>query len=166
MSDNKTTHELMLEAADILNELMRLQGDCNDEISERLNAFTNDAENKISRWRAVNRRANQELEFWRQERDRASANMARAKSVIERSKVGGLNLLTALNEAGSETNTPDAYLSTTTVMVAPPDALDWPCEYLIEQAPKLDRKQALKDLKSGIKIDGFALEDKPFVVYK
>ena len=163
-----TTIPLHQEARGILDRMMDQEGALDDEDEVILEHWANAAGDKIEALRAVYHRASSEAEHWKREADKATALRKRAESLMVWTKASGLDLMLDRLELGQSTAIKGVgYTTSQPVLIAPKNPLDWPVEYLREQAPKPDRRAALQALKDGKDIgDGFSLETRPVMVYK
>ena len=163
-----TTIQLHQEARGILDRMMDREGALDDEDEGILEHWANASGDKIEALRAVYHRASSEAEHWKREADKATALRKRAESLMVWTKASGLDLMLDRLELGQSTAIKGVgYTTSQPVLIAPKNPLDWPVEYLREQAPKPDRRAALQALKDGKDIgDGFSIETRPVMVYK
>lgn len=163
-----TSIQLHLEARDILGRIMDRDGVLDEEDEVILSHWANSSGDKLEALRALFHRSRMEVELWKREQERLRAMQKRAESAMVWAKLAGLDLMIDREELGEGTSIPGvAYVRTSKALRAPDDLEDWPVAYLIEQEPRPDRVAALEALKAGKDLgEGFAIEERPSVVYR
>jgi hypothetical protein len=159
-----TSYELVMEAGKLMIELEDNGGVLSDEAALRLDQFIDGSYDKVGSIRVVIDRFKAEAQLQKDLKDRHAKKQASLTKAAQRLSILATNLLLALEEIGEdpvcEGDWGKVSLRTTKSVDVIGTLDEIPVAYLVEQPPKVDKKQALKDLKAGESIPGINLVTK------
>tara|TARA_R110002051_G_scaffold192810_1_gene261327 strand:- start:22 stop:537 length:516 start_codon:yes stop_codon:yes gene_type:complete len=165
MSEKRmTSYDLVMEAGRLMVELEEAGGALGDDGFARLDAFIKGSREKLGAIRAVIDRFKAEAELQKKLKDRHAKKQSSLTKAADRLGRIAVSLLQAKEELGEE---PVAEGDWGKVSIRTSQSVDVrghvddiPVKYLTEQPPKVDKKQALKDLKAGESIPGIHMVTK------
>lgn len=156
-----SSYELVMEAGKLMIELEESGGVLSEEAEARLDSFIKGSGDKLGGIRAVIDRFKAEAQLHKDIKDRHAKKQASLTKAADRLGKLAVSLLQAREEMGEE---PVAEGDWGKVSIRTSQSADVtgfleeiPVKYLVEQLPKVDKKQALKDLKAGESIPGIQL---------
>ena len=156
-----TSYELVMDAGKLMIELEENGGVLSDEAALRLDQFIDGSYDKVGSIRVVIDRFKAEAQLQKDLKDRHAKKQASLTKAAQRLSILATNLLLALEEIGEdpvfEGDWGKVSLRTTKSVDVIGTLDEIPGKYLTEQLPKVDKKQALKDLKAGESIPGIQL---------
>ena len=159
-----SSYELVMEAGKLMIELEENGGVLSDEAALRLDQFIDGSYDKVGSIRVVIDRFKAEAQLHKDIKDRHAKKQASLTKAAQRLSILATNLLLALEEIGEdpvfEGDWGKVSLRTTKSVDVIGTLDEIPVAYLVEQEPKVDKKQALKDLKAGESIPGIQLVTK------
>ena len=159
-----SSYELVMEAGKLMIELEENGGVLSDEAALRLDQFIDGSYDKVGSIRVVIDRFKAEAQLHKDIKDRHAKKQASLTKAAQRLSILATNLLLALEEIGEdpvfEGDWGKVSLRTTKSVDVIGTLDEIPVAYLVEQEPKVDKKQALKDLKAGELIPGIQLVTK------
>ncbi len=156
-----TSYELVMEAGRLMVELEESGGVLSEEAEARLDSFIKGSGDKLGGIRAVIDRFKIEAELQKKLKDRHAKKQSSLTKAADRLGKLAVSLLQAREEMGEDPMVEGDWGKVsirTSQSAAVTGTLDEiPVKYLVEQEPKVDKKQALADLKTGESIPGIQL---------
>tara|TARA_R110000751_G_scaffold17965_1_gene54903 strand:- start:539 stop:1042 length:504 start_codon:yes stop_codon:yes gene_type:complete len=159
-----SSYELVMEAGKLMIELEENGGVLSDDGATRLDEFLDGSHDKLGSIRAVIDRFKVEAQLHKDIKDRHAKKQASLTKAAQRLGILAVSLLMAREEIGEEPVVEGDWgkvsIRTSQSADVTGTISDIPVKYLVEQEPKVDKKQALKDLKAGELIPGIQLVTK------
>ena len=156
-----SSYELVMEAGRLMVELEESGGVLSEEAEARLDSFIKGSGDKLGGIRAVIDRFKIEAELQKKLKDRHAKKQSSLTKAADRLGKLAVSLLQAKEELGekpvAEGDWGKVSIRTSQSVDVRGHVDDIPVKYLVEQLPKVDKKQALKDLKAGESIPGIQL---------
>ena len=159
-----SSYELVMEAGKLMIELEENGGVLSDEAALRLDQFIDGSYDKVGSIRVVIDRFKAEAQLHKDIKDRHAKKQSSLTKAADRLGKLAVSLLQAREEMGED---PVAEGDWGKVSIRTSQSADVtgtleeiPVKYLVEQEPKVDKKQALADLKTGESIPGIQLVTK------
>ena len=145
-------------------ELEESGGVLSEEAEARLDSFIKGSGDKLGGIRAVIDRFKIEAELQKKLKDRHAKKQSSLTKAADRLGKLAVSLLQAREEMG-EDPVADGEWGKVSIRTSQSAAVtgtldEIPVKYLVEQLPKVDKKQALKDLKAGESIPGIHMVTK------
>ena len=160
-----TTADLLTQAAGLLGQLLMDGGALTEESEALIDTWLEGSTDKIGGCRACRLQLQSQIELLRDEERRIASrrkSLERHKVYIEGRALALLQMRADFGEeAKVKTDAYTAWVQTSPAVATDPDTFDLakvPDAYLTEQAPRLNKTEALKALKTGKEIPGLVLE--------
>ena len=159
-----SSYDLVMDAGRLMVELEESGGVLSEEAEARLDSFIKGSGDKLGGIRAVIDRFKAEAQLQKDLKDRHAKKQASLTKAADRLGKLAVSLLQAREEMGEGSVVEGDWGKVSIRTVKSVDVTgtldEIPIKYLTEQPPKVDKKQALKDLKAGESIPGIHMVTK------
>ena len=143
------TIDLLNQARSVLNDIMSAEGEFTEEHEKWLQHYLKESQDQAEWLGHLYRRAKSEADMAAAEVKRLMAVVKKANNTKAWARESLLQFLVYQEELGEPTSIAGVcHLSTATSLELPEDSMDYPVEFLVEQAPRLDRVALKKALKT------------------